>query len=75
MRDFAGGIVDDSCGETVEGFTFENFRSEFLVKDRTGPELQGAVGSSGGSHWQGVRFGSEGTWPSKGSGELSEGTD
>lgn len=50
VRDFAGGTVDDAGGGAAEGVVFENLRSEFLVKKRTGPELQGALGASGGSH-------------------------
>ena len=61
VRDLAGGTVDDSGGGAAGGAAFENLRSEFLVKKRTGPELQGALGASGGSHWHGARFGSEGT--------------
>ena len=50
VRDLAGGTVDVVDGGAAEGVVFENFRSEFFVKKRTGPALQGALGASGGSH-------------------------
>ena len=45
---------------------FENLRSFSFVKNR-GPELHGASGLLGGSHWHGARFGSAGVCPSNGS--------
>ena len=39
-----------------EGLDLENVLSLSLVKNLDGPALQGAAGSSGGSHWHGARF-------------------
>ena len=68
-----GGFDGPLGPDSAEPFCFENFLSWFLVKNR-GPELHGASGLSGGSHWQGARFWSVGVCPSNGSSEgISDG--